>query len=32
MGMNALFLSCEHGGNDVPADLRRCFTGDEDIL
>jgi predicted N-formylglutamate amidohydrolase len=30
--MTALFLSCEHGGNDVPRDLRRCFTGDEEVL
>jgi len=30
--MTSLFLSCEHGGNDVPRDLRRCFTGDEDVL
>lgn len=30
--MNALFLSCEHGGNDVPRDLRRCFSGNEEVL
>ncbi len=30
--MTELFLSCEHGGNDVPPDLRHCFTGDEEVL
>ncbi len=30
--MTALFLSCEHGGNDVPPDLRHCFPGDEEVL
>ena len=30
--MTALLLSCEHGGNEVPANLRACFTGDEEVL
>lgn len=30
--MTLLFLSCEHGGNDVPPDLRRCFNGDDEVL
>jgi predicted N-formylglutamate amidohydrolase len=30
--MTALVLSCEHGGNHVPRDLRRCFAGDEEVL
>ena len=30
--MTALFLSCEHGGHDVPRDLRHCFAGDEEVL
>lgn len=28
----SLLLSCEHGGNDVPAALRPCFKGHEDVL
>ncbi|MBZ0207903.1 MAG: N-formylglutamate amidohydrolase [Flavobacteriales bacterium] len=30
--MTALFLSCEHGGNEVPKDLLPCFAGHEDVL
>lgn len=30
--MTTLVLSCEHGGNDVPPDLRHCFAGDEEVL
>lgn len=30
--MTTLVLSCEHGGNDVPSDLRHCFAGDEEVL
>ncbi|MEO5585626.1 MAG: N-formylglutamate amidohydrolase [Flavobacteriales bacterium] len=30
--MTTLVLSCEHGGNDVPPDLRHCFAGDEGVL
>lgn len=30
--MTALFLSCEHGGNEVPARLKACFAGHEEIL
>lgn len=30
--MTALFLSCEHGGNEVPERLRACFAGHEEIL
>lgn len=30
--MNTLFLSCEHGGNDVPQSLRPCFAGHEHVL
>ena len=28
----SLLLSCEHGGNVVPAALRACFTGHEEVL
>jgi predicted N-formylglutamate amidohydrolase len=27
-----LILTCEHAHNDVPAELRSCFSGDESIL
>lgn len=30
--MTALLLSCEHGGNEVPARLKASFNGHEDIL
>ena len=30
--MTTLYLSCEHGGNEVPPDLRHCFAGDEEVL
>ncbi|MBP8823408.1 MAG: N-formylglutamate amidohydrolase [Flavobacteriales bacterium] len=30
--MTGLFLSCEHGGNQVPPELQHCFAGHEDVL
>ncbi|MCC6840130.1 MAG: N-formylglutamate amidohydrolase [Flavobacteriales bacterium] len=30
--MNELFLSCEHGGNDVPPELQHCFAGHAKVL
>lgn len=30
--MTVLFLSCEHGGNEVPPELRGCFNGHEEVL
>jgi predicted N-formylglutamate amidohydrolase len=30
--MTTLFLSCEHGGNELPADLRSLFSGERDVL
>lgn len=30
--MTALFLSCEHGGNEVPPALKHCFAGHAAIL
>ena len=30
--MTTFVLSCEHGGNEVPPDLRPCFAGDEEVL
>ncbi len=30
--MTALYLSCEHGGNEVPLELQPCFTGHSDVL
>ncbi|MEO7082312.1 MAG: N-formylglutamate amidohydrolase, partial [Flavobacteriales bacterium] len=30
--MTTLFLSCEHGGNEVPLELQPCFTGHSDVL
>lgn len=30
--MTALFLSCEHGGNEVPQELQPCFAGHTDVL
>ena len=30
--MTALFLSCEHGGNEVPQELQPCFAGHADVL
>ena len=30
--MSVLFLSCEHGGNEVPKHLRQCFAGQEAVL
>lgn len=30
--MTALFLSCEHGGNDVPPALKHCFAGHAAVL
>ena len=30
--MTVLFLSCEHGGNEVPQELQSCFIGHADVL
>lgn len=30
--MTALFLSCEHGGNEVPPALKHCFAGHAAVL
>jgi len=30
--MTALFLSCEHGGNEVPPELEACFEGHGAVL